>query len=234
MCCHILLILLLITSVYADCVLINYDTARYDNAFKSLRPIVAYLRQETNQPWFRQLLLAWPRPAPSHYLNQCWDIVNWTLRDKLRCNFNWNPHFFFKKRHSKMSSGKLRPCCLGLNVLLMQYNNCFQLSLKVFQKFQPISETVYTQSLQHTHINMHMSLWFVVVSTRETDQILSEWYATRGRWETRAFLVFINFGDAIGPNDTLVGCVKSHRRNWLIHRNLRVFCHVARFIRYRS
>ena len=29
--------------------------------------------------------IAWP--APSHYLNQCWIIVNWTLRHKLQ----WNP-----------------------------------------------------------------------------------------------------------------------------------------------
>ena len=29
--------------------------------------------------WFRYLLVAWP--APSHYLNQCWDIVNCTLRN---------------------------------------------------------------------------------------------------------------------------------------------------------
>ena len=30
--------------------------------------------------------------APSHYLKQCWDIVNWTLRHKLqwKCNQNTN------------------------------------------------------------------------------------------------------------------------------------------------
>ena len=29
---------------------------------------------------------------PSHYLNQCWNIVNWTPRNKLQVNFNlyWN------------------------------------------------------------------------------------------------------------------------------------------------
>ena len=39
----------------------------------------------------------WPRyatlsawSAPSHYLNQCWNIVNWTLRNKLQWNFNRN------------------------------------------------------------------------------------------------------------------------------------------------
>ena len=42
----------------------------------------------TKQHWFRQWLVAWP--APSHYLNQCCDIVNLTLRNKLQWNFNWN------------------------------------------------------------------------------------------------------------------------------------------------
>ena len=115
--------------------------------------------------------------APSHYLNQCWNIVNFSLRNKFQWNFNrnssifiqenafenvvcqmasilsrpqWVKHWFrkwliwtnagilliwligtnfnemltkihtfsFKKMDLKMSSGKLRPLCLGLNVLL--------------------------------------------------------------------------------------------------------------------
>ena len=35
--------------------------------------------------------------APSHYLNQCWNIINWTLRNKLRWYFNWNPYFFIQE-----------------------------------------------------------------------------------------------------------------------------------------
>ena len=31
--------------------------------------------------------------APSHYLNQCWVIVNWTLRNKLQWNFNQHTKF---------------------------------------------------------------------------------------------------------------------------------------------
>ena len=29
---------------------------------------------------------------PSHYLNQWWNIVNWTLRNKLQWNINWNSY----------------------------------------------------------------------------------------------------------------------------------------------
>ena len=32
--------------------------------------------------------------APSHYLNQWWDIVYWTFRNKLQWNFNRNSYIF--------------------------------------------------------------------------------------------------------------------------------------------
>ena len=32
--------------------------------------------------------------APSHYLNQCWNIVDWTLENKLQWNFNRNIKIF--------------------------------------------------------------------------------------------------------------------------------------------
>ena len=57
-------------------------------------------------------------PAPSHYLNLCWNIVNQTIRKKLQWNLNEIHTFSLKKIHCKMSSGKWRPFCLGLNVLI--------------------------------------------------------------------------------------------------------------------
>ena len=41
---------------------------------------------ELGHHWFRQWLVACS--ALSHYLNQCWNIVNWTFRNKLQWNFN--------------------------------------------------------------------------------------------------------------------------------------------------
>ena len=35
--------------------------------------------------------------APSHYLNQCWNIVNWTLRNNLQWNFNRNSNIFIQE-----------------------------------------------------------------------------------------------------------------------------------------
>ena len=42
--------------------------------------------------WFTQWLVSWL--APRHYLNQCWNIVNWTLVNKLLWNFDLNSNIF--------------------------------------------------------------------------------------------------------------------------------------------
>ena len=54
--------------------------------------------------------------APQHSLNQCWHVVNFTIRNTSQSNFNRNS-YIFKKMHFKMSSGKWRPFCLVHNVL---------------------------------------------------------------------------------------------------------------------
>ena len=36
--------------------------------------------------------------APSHYLNQCWHIVNWTIGNKLQWNLNRNSHIFTQEK----------------------------------------------------------------------------------------------------------------------------------------
>ena len=54
----------------------------------SLRPSDTYMRRKTYHHRFRYWLVAWP--APNHYLNQCWNIVNSTLRNILQWNFDRN------------------------------------------------------------------------------------------------------------------------------------------------
>ena len=61
-------------------------------------------------------LSPWP---PSHYLNQCWNIVNWTLRKKLQWNFNRNSNIFieenmFENVVCEMSTIFSRPRCVKL------------------------------------------------------------------------------------------------------------------------
>ena len=49
---------------------------------------------ELGQHCFRQWLVACS--APSHHLNQCWLIINWTPRNKVQWNLNWNSNIFIQ------------------------------------------------------------------------------------------------------------------------------------------
>ena len=56
-------------------------------------PLVPHICvNDSGQHWFRYWLVAYS--APSHYLNRCWVIINWTLRNKLPWNFNQNTKRF--------------------------------------------------------------------------------------------------------------------------------------------
>ena len=52
---------------------------------------VSYLCQH----WLRKWLVT--RLVPSHYLNQCWNIVSWTPRNKLQWNSNRNSYIFIQE-----------------------------------------------------------------------------------------------------------------------------------------
>ena len=71
-----------------------YDVTR-PQWLDTLWPSDTYMRRWSNQQWFRQWLVAWS--APSHYLNQCWNIVNWTIRHKIQWNFNQNESIFIQE-----------------------------------------------------------------------------------------------------------------------------------------
>ena len=61
-------------------------------------------------------VMTWHMLVPSHYLHQCWIIVNWTSRNKFHWNFKQNNVAFIHEKHLKMSSAKWQPFCLSLNV----------------------------------------------------------------------------------------------------------------------
>ena len=54
----------------------------------------------------------------SNYLNQCCNIVNQTLGNKLRWNLNRNLYIFIQENAFE-NIWKWQPYCLGLNVLIM-------------------------------------------------------------------------------------------------------------------
>ena len=82
---------------------------------KSLRPSDQYMRQWSNDHWFRWRLGA--LSVPSHCLNQCWNIVHWTLGINFRGIFFIEINtFLVNKKYLKMSSAKWCLFRLGLNV----------------------------------------------------------------------------------------------------------------------
>ena len=45
-----------------------------------------------NHHWLRWWFVV--LPTPSHYLNQCWNIVNWAIANKFQWHFNQNVYIF--------------------------------------------------------------------------------------------------------------------------------------------
>ena len=69
---------------------------------------------------------------PSHDLNQCWNIVNWTFRNKLQWTLNWNLYIFIKKNAlenvtCKMAAILCRPQCVKAQAWRNNYINNFML-----------------------------------------------------------------------------------------------------------
>ena len=54
---------------------------------------------ELGQHWFRQWFIACT--VTSHYLNQCWVILKWMLRNKHQWHFNQNTKLFIHKNASE-------------------------------------------------------------------------------------------------------------------------------------
>ena len=66
---------------------------KYDpHRLSLLRPNYTLCVNECGHHWFRQWLETCS--VPTVHQNQCWRIVNWTLRNKTQCSFNKNTIIF--------------------------------------------------------------------------------------------------------------------------------------------
>ena len=54
---------------------------------------------ESGRHWFRKWLVTYS--VPSHYLKQCWVIVNWTFRNNRQWNVNQNTKLFIHENASE-------------------------------------------------------------------------------------------------------------------------------------
>ena len=78
-----------------------FDMIRFqtDSYIKHLPQVLHISVSGSGQHWFRKWLFTYS--VPSHYLNQCWLVVNWTLRNKLRWNLNQNTKLFVPQNESE-------------------------------------------------------------------------------------------------------------------------------------
>ena len=75
-------------------------------------PGLGYWERTTIPIYQRRRQFTWP--VPSHYLNQCWNIVNLNLRNKLQWNLKRNSHIIiqenaFENVVCKMAPNSSRP-----------------------------------------------------------------------------------------------------------------------------
>ena len=83
------------------------------------------------------LVQLWPVACPSlsHYLNQCWCIVKWTLPYKIWWHLSQNAAVSFKETHSKMSSATYS--AWSLNVPGLSLNKISRLQRPWWHFWQP-------------------------------------------------------------------------------------------------
>ena len=73
----------------------RYYSTQLSHACLTHHPQVTHICVgELGQHWFRK----WPgaKKASSHYLNQCWFIVNWTIMNKFQWKLNQNSNIFLQ------------------------------------------------------------------------------------------------------------------------------------------
>ena len=147
-----------------------------------LAPVPHICVSELGQHWFRQWLVTWS--APSHYLNQCWNIVNWTFRNKLQ----WNSNLKIQKFHSWKCISK---CRLGNGVHFVQGGELKAILYSpVWYDCLPDSfpELIYW-SLNKYGVCIELSTWTFMISemtlphfTKKVKLVKFSWNAIEFQW----------------------------------------------------
>ena len=100
----------------------------------------------------------------SHYLNQCWIIVNWALRNKLQWNLNRNSYIFiqenaFENVVCEMASILSRPQCV-------KKMTCRLFGGKPLS--EPMSDYCLLDSLEHISVKFESNPYFSYTKMMKT------------------------------------------------------------------
>ena len=88
---------------------------------------------ESGQHWFRYWLATYF--APSHYLNECWVIVNWTPRNKPRWNFIQNKKLYIHENVSKSITCEIMAICPARDEFTLKHNWVYFFKVILFLRF---------------------------------------------------------------------------------------------------
>ena len=154
----------------------------------------------------------------SHYLNEHWNIVNWTLENTLQWNFNWNSSIFilenaFENVVCEMASILSWPQCVK-NVFSSTISCVYLFSIKCkADKFWVPSQIVIFPSWnvcfcrQHilnlsmllTPEHLHVGWWIELKCITETKLWLLCFNTFRPRGNWQHFITFYGYWDAFFP-----------------------------------
>ena len=100
-------------------------------------------KRYVNRPQLTTLTLLWKRrlvawPAPSHYLNQCWDIFNWTFENRLQWNLYRSSYMFIHEIVLNIPSGKWRPFCFDLILIKYQWIHGYSREIVQWETIAPL------------------------------------------------------------------------------------------------
>ena len=113
---------------------------------------------------------------PSHYLNQCWCIVNYTLRNKFQWNFNRNSNIIIQEKvFEKCCLPKWWPLCPGGDELMpydyrppLDRSQSPRVCLKLFLSFTiyPTDKRILRSTQTHNYhlsweLHIQTDLWYV-------------------------------------------------------------------------
>ena len=135
--------------------------------------------------------------APSHYLNQCCNILNWTLENKLQWKFNQNSSIFIEKNSFENVICEMALFCLGLNVLIIKSPLCHYTTLKKIAKecipacFHAVGLAMFSSAPSHLLGLPRVHIWpsihvltasvtqpFVLAQAREDAQLIEDSYCS--------------------------------------------------------
>ena len=101
--------------------------------------------------------------APSHYLNQSWNIIYWTFRNKHQWIFDQNSNIFiqenaFENVVCEMAVILPRPQCVNMGGILIYVLilKCFDMCLSILQTFNDGQMSLYLVFMSQYQVFMHL------------------------------------------------------------------------------